>query len=209
MKPETLRLSICIRTAHATYRLAWITESKDGIYIGLPATMEEYHGSYHKDGMRHTRINKHLFDRYKDVAPHTIQGVRKLEHIRLPLTKNWFPQKTLYTKIPDIKSVLLLEEHMLVGMDTLSIDLWLSDLTSTQKMQAEIDFHFKICPDRPEIAREKYQLHCYPQHQIALGIGAGKMGGYTSDELLITTNQSNQSNAKPPQVHLPPVQIDT
>jgi hypothetical protein len=191
MNTETLRLSICVRTMYATYRLAWITESKDGIYIGLPATAEDYHGSYHKDGMRHTRIGKRLFDRYKDVAPHTIQGVRKLEHIRLPLTKNWFPEKTLYTKAPDIKSVLILEENMLVGMDTLSIDLWLSDLTSTQKLQAEIDFHFNVRPDLPEIARKEYQLYCYPQHQIALGIGAGKMGNYTSDELLITVNHSN------------------
>jgi len=195
MKPAPLRLNICVRTTHATYRLAWITESKAGIYIGLPATTEEYHGSYHKDGMRHTRIGERLFDRYKDVELHAIQGVRKLEHIRLPLTKNWFPHKTLYTKNPALNSDLLLGEEMLAGMDTLSIDLWLSDITSTAKMQEDIDFHFNVSPDLPEVARGKYQLHCYQQHQIAVGIGAGKVGNYPSDELFIAAGKQNQSNA--------------
>jgi len=195
MSKTPFRLAICVRSGQATYRLAWLRESKDGIYIGLPATPKEYHASYHQDGTRHTRIGSGYADRYADVAVNAVQGVRKLEHFRLPLTKNWFPEKTLYSKTNTVDAVLCLTEDQLHGTDTLTIDLWLSDLSSSQQLQADIDSHFDVHPDYSPVARHTVPLQCFPRHQIALAFGVARTGGYKPDELLFAENEPPQRDA--------------
>jgi len=88
-----MRIALCVRHSQAIYRLAWLNESKDGIYVGALGGAEDAHLSYHKDGTQHMKMGEgyHNRDKCTPITAHV--GFKHLGHFSLSLTKGWFNKK--------------------------------------------------------------------------------------------------------------------
>jgi hypothetical protein len=62
-----------------------ITESKNGIYLGIRDAKQEIHISYHQDGTEHGKLGTDYHNCFSDVQIASHKGARQLYHVSLPI----------------------------------------------------------------------------------------------------------------------------
>jgi hypothetical protein len=80
-----MRIALCVRFNKRLFRLVWITESKNGIYLGILGGKQEAHVSYHQDGNRHAKLGDDYHNRFKDTSITDHEGPKQLGHLSFPL----------------------------------------------------------------------------------------------------------------------------
>ncbi len=183
-----MRIALCVRRDKTIFRLVWISESKAGIYIGTLGTQEDSHESYHQDGTRHTKIGSEYHNRWSDtpIALHT--GFKQLGHSSLSLTKNWFNSKTTYAGDDKTESIVLIDERLLYGKDTLALDIWMTDRASEQKLLEVIAEHVVTRPEFHVVAELVSALDHFPEQKIAITLCSARIRGVDSAQLMFPEN---------------------
>lgn len=176
------RSALCVRHESGIYRLVWLNESSAGIYIGVLGSDEDSHMSYHSDGTRHTKIGSDYHGGVSDtpIADHT--GIRHLGHFSLSLTKNWFNSKTIYSGDEKTASIMLIDESLLTGKDTLAMDVWITDRASEQNLltttgNSRFD---KFTPVSEFLSALEY----FPDQKIAISLHSARVRDVDSSELM-------------------------
>jgi hypothetical protein len=117
-----VRIALCVRYQQQVFRLVWINESTNGIYVGVLGAHHDSHVSYHQDGTRHVKLGSEYHNRFSDTPITSHKDVKQLDHFSLPLTKNWFNSKTAYagdekteSLIPSRRATALRQRHARSG----------------------------------------------------------------------------------------------
>jgi hypothetical protein len=121
----TMRIALCVRYHQQVFRLVWINESTNGIYVGVLGAKQDNHVSYHQDGTRHVKLGSEYRNRFSETPITSHKDVKQLYHFSLPITKDLFNSKTTYTGDEKTESLVLLDERLLYDKDTLALDVWL------------------------------------------------------------------------------------
>ncbi|MBL8510659.1 MAG: hypothetical protein JNM52_03345 [Betaproteobacteria bacterium] len=179
-----MRIALCVRHGQSIFRLVWITESKAGIYIGALGSSEDAHQSYHQDGTRHTKIGVEYHNSFGDtpIAEHT--GFKQLVHCSLSLTKNWFNAKTIYTGDDKTESIVLLDQQLFYGKDTLALDVWMTDRASEQKLLAFIADSFLTTSKFHAVSELVSSLDYFPNQKVVLTLRSAKVRGVDPSDLM-------------------------
>ena len=170
-----MRISLCFRRDKQVYRLVWLNESKDGVYLGVLGGQREFHVSYHQDGTRHAKLGSEYHNRFSDVPITSHTGVKQVDHLSLSMTKEWFSAATAYPGDEKTETLILLDEGLFRGRDTLALDVWLLDRASDPELFSTIG---KIL-----VADEKFQviaemvaaLDHFPDHKIAITLRSARI----------------------------------
>src|SRR5437879_92875 len=88
-----MRIALCVRFDKRLFRLVWINESKNGIYVDILGGKQEAHVSYHQDGNRHVKLGNDYHNRFSDTPIAAHKGPKQLGHLSLPLNKESFKPK--------------------------------------------------------------------------------------------------------------------
>ena len=170
-----MRIALCVRFDKRLFRLVWINESKNGIYVGILGAKQESHVSYHRDGNRHVKVAADYHNRFSDAPIAAHKGAKQLGHLSLPLTKNSFEPKMAYLGDEKTESLLLLDERLLWNKDTLALDLWLLDRASEPELLDIVarvlasDSGFQV------LAELVCSLDNFPDHKIALTLRSARV----------------------------------
>jgi hypothetical protein len=170
-----MRIALCVRFDKRLFRLVWITESKNGIYLGILGGKEEAHVSYHQDGNRHAKLGDDYHNRFKDTAITDHEGAKQLGHLSLPLTKESFKPKMAYSGDAKTESLLLLDERLLWNKDTLALDYWLFDRASEPELLDMVARVLASDSDFQVLAELVCSLDNFPHHKIALTLRSARV----------------------------------
>ena len=179
-----MRIALCVRHQKAIYRLVWLNESAAGIYVGVLGSTEDAHVSYHADGARHTKIGPEYINRFSDAPISSFAGFKQLDHFSLSLTKNWFNSKTVYAGDERTESIVLLDERLLSGADTLALDVWLTGRRSEFELLDVISKHVVTHPPFTVVGQFVSALENFPQHKIALTLRSARSRSIATDQLI-------------------------
>ena len=179
-----MRVALCVRHEKTIFRLVWINESKAGIYLGVLGSEQDSHISYHQDGTRHTKIGAEYHNRFSDTPISSHTSFKQLDHLSLSLTKNWFNPKTIYAGDERTESIVLLDERLLYGRDTLALDVWMTDRASEQKLLDVIAEHVVTRPDFQVVAEFVSALEYFPDQKIALTLSSARVRDVDSTQLM-------------------------
>jgi hypothetical protein len=172
---KTVRISICFRWNSQIYRLVWITESRDGVYLGLLGGQEEFHVSYHQDGTRHSKIGSEYHNRFSDAPIAAFTGFKLLDHVSLSMSPEWFTAATAYAGDEKTETLFVLDESLFRNRDTCMVDVWLCDRPSERSLleaigrtvSGEASFH---------IASETLlALDNFPNHKLGVTLRMAKI----------------------------------
>jgi hypothetical protein len=172
-----MRIALCFRRNDNIHRLVWITESKNGIYLGIQGAKQEIHISYHQDGTRHAKLGTDYHNRFSDVQIASHKGVRQLHHVSLPITKEWFTTGTAYSGENKTESLFLLDEALFRDRDTLALDVWLLDRASEQELFRTVGRLIKFDPAFHIITEIVASLDSFPEQKIALTLRSARVRG--------------------------------
>ena len=169
-----MRIALCVRFHKRLFRLVWLNESKNGIYVGILGTKQEIHLSYHQDGNRHMKAGAEYHNRFTDtpIAAHT--GVKQLGHLSFPLTKNWFDPKRAYAGDEKTESLLLLDERLLWNKDTLALDVWLVERSSELQLLETVARPLASNSNFEVVAELACSLDNFPEQKIALTLRSAR-----------------------------------
>ncbi len=170
-----MRIALCIRYQQQMFRLIWINESKNGIYVGVLGAQQDSHVSYHQDGTRHVRLGSEYHNRFSDTPIASHKDVKQLDHFSLSLTKNWFNSKTAYAGDEKTESLVLLDERLLYNKDTLALDVWLLDRASELKLLDTVARLIASDPSFQVVAELVSALDNFPDHKIALTLRSARV----------------------------------
>jgi hypothetical protein len=170
-----MRIALCVRYQQQLFRLVWINESTNGIYVGMLGAQHDSHVSYHQDGTRHVKLGSEYHNRFSDTPIRSHKDVKQLDHFSLPLTKNWFNSNTAYTGDEKTESLVLLDERLLYDKDTLALDVWLLDRASELKMLDTVARVIAVDPCFQIVAELVSALDNFPQHKIALTLRTARV----------------------------------
>ena len=188
-----MRIALCVRLDKRLFRLVWINESKNGIYVGILGAKQESHASYHQDGNQHAKAGADYHNQFSDAPIAAHKGVKQLGHLSLPLTKNSFSPKMDYSGDEKTESLLLLDERLLWNKDTLALDLWLLDRASEPQL---LDIAAKVLASdcRIQVLAELVSsLDNFPGHKIALTLRSARVREIEAAMPFNRTKMPNQS----------------
>ena len=170
-----MRIALCFRRSDNIHRLIWITESKNGIYLGIQGAKQEFHISYHQDGTRHAKVGSDYHNRFNDVQIASHKGVRQLHHVSLPITKAWFTTETAYSGDNKTESLFLLDEALFRDRDTLALDVWLLDRSSERELFGTVGKLINSDPAFQIITEIVASLDGFPEQKIALTLRSARI----------------------------------
>jgi hypothetical protein len=170
-----MRIALCVRSGNQLFRLVWITESKNGIYLGILGREQEVHVSYHQDGNRHAKLGDEYHIRFKEAPITDHEGWKHLGHLSLPLTKESFKPKMAYSGDAKTESLLVLDERLLWNKDTLALDYWLFDRTSEPELLDIVARVLASNSDFQVLAELVCSLDNFPDHKIALTLRSARV----------------------------------
>ncbi len=179
-----MRIALCVRHQRTIFRLVWLNESNAGIYVGVLGSAQDAHVSYHRDGTRHYKSGSEYHNRFKDTPIEAHVGARQLQHASLSLTKEWFNARTLYDGDDQTESIVLLDQRLVFGMDTLALDIWLTDRASEHELlrqmaeQARSDANYHI------VAELISALDYFPRHKVAFTLRAARVRDVAANQLM-------------------------
>jgi len=184
-----MNIALCVRHLQAIYRLVWLNESKVGIYVGTLGGAEDAHLSYHKDGTKHMKMREAYYNRDKctPIAAHV--GFKHFGHFSLSLTKSWFNDKTIYRGDKKTKSVVLIDERLLLGKDTLALDVWLTDRPSERELLRTILTHKRMDHQFQVVAELVSALDYFPHHKLAITLGAARLRDVEPEQLMFVATE--------------------
>lgn len=170
-----MRISLCFRRDDQIYRLVWLNESTNGIYLGVLGGREEFHVSYHQDGTRHAKLDSEYHNRFSDVPIASHTGVRQLDHLSLAMTKEWFSAATVYDGDEKTETLVLLDEGLFRKRDTLALDVWLLDRASEPELFSMVGRILAADKTFQVIAEAVVALDHFPSHKIALTLRTARI----------------------------------
>jgi hypothetical protein len=170
-----MRLALCIRYQQKIFRLLWINESRSGIYVGVLGREADSHASYHRDGTRHFKRGSEHHTRFSDTPIASHKGPKQLGHFSLPLTTDWFNEKTAYAGEEKTETVVLLDEQVLHDNDTLALDVWLLDRASESELLDAVARLIATQPNFNIVAELVLSLENFPAHKIALTLRSARI----------------------------------
>jgi hypothetical protein len=170
-----MRIALCFRRNDNIHRLVWITESKNGIYLGIQGAKQEVHISYHQDGTRHAKLGTDYHNGFSDVQIASHKGVRQLYHVSLPITKAWFTTGTAYSGDNKTESLFLLDEVLFRDRDTLALDVWLLDRSSERELFGTVGKLINSDPAFQIITEIVASLDGFPEQKIALTLRSARI----------------------------------
>ena len=185
-----MRIALCVRPLHEIYRLVWLNESKDGIYVGTLGGAEDAHLSHHKDGTQHMKMGEgyHNRDKCTPIAAHV--GFKHLGHFSLSLTKGCFNRKTTYKGDGQTKSVVLIDERLLLWRDTLALDVWLTDRPSEYELLRTIATHKRMDHRFQVVAELVSALDHFPHHKLAITLRAARLRDVEPAQLMFVATEA-------------------
>lgn len=181
-----MRAALCVRHNKVIYRLVYFNESRSGFFYGFMGGEKDFHSSYHGDGRRHDKSGRERFNRFRDKQIALHSGFKQLGNASLPLTKNWFNEKSRYIGDQKTESVILIDQCLLHEQDTLWLDVWMTDRASEQK---NLDFIAEGVIKRPGVqlvAEHVYALDYFPKQKIILTLCTGKAREVSSNDLMFS-----------------------
>lgn len=161
-----------------------MSESRAGLYVGVLGSDEDTHVSYHQDGTHHTKMGIEYHNRFSDAPISSSVGFKQLDHFSLSLTKNWFNPKTVYTGDERTESIVLLDERLLLGKDTLALDVWLTDRASEPMLLDTIAKNVVVHAPFNVVTEFVSSLEHFPEHKIALTLRSGRIRDVAQDQLM-------------------------
>lgn len=170
-----MRSSICFRRDRRIYRLVWITESRNGIYVGLLGGQQEFHVSYHQDGTRHAKVGSEYQNRFSDTPIAAYAGFKQLDHISLSMSPEWFGAATEYAGDEKTETVFVLDESLFRACDTCAVDVWLCERSSETGL---LDAIGRMLSSEPsfQIATEAFiALDNFPNHKLGVTLRTAKI----------------------------------
>jgi hypothetical protein len=170
-----MRIALCFRRSDNIHRLIWITESRNGIYLGFQGAKQEFHISYHQDGRRHAKVGSDYHNRFNDVQIASHKGVRQLHHVSLSITKKWFTAETAYSGDNKTETLFLLDEALFRNQDMLALDIWLIDRASEQELFGTVGRLIKSDPAFKIITEIVASLDSFPEQKIALTLRSARI----------------------------------
>jgi hypothetical protein len=133
------RASICVQRDKTTYRLAWFTESKAGIYFGHIGSDKDYHHSYHTDGIRHYKAGRDTHFEVADTPLFLHTGYRQLLNSNCALSPVWLNARTKYTPPNRAETVITVDEAAAAGKDSLLTDWYLTEDAAEPKLRTMLE----------------------------------------------------------------------
>jgi hypothetical protein len=184
-----MRIALCVRHLHEIYRLAWLNESKDGIYVGALGGAADAHLSHHKDGTQHMKMGEgyHNRDKCTPIAAHV--GFKHFGHFSLSLTKGWFNDKTIYRGDKKTKSAVFIDERFLLGKDTLALDVWLTDRPAERELLRTIVTHKRKNHQFQVVAELVSALDYFPHHKLVITLGATRLRDVEPERLMFVATE--------------------
>lgn len=179
-----MRVALCVRRQKSIYRLVWLGESKAGIYVGVLGAQEDSHVSYHTDGTRHVKIGDEYHNRFADTPISEFKGFKQLDHFSLSLTKDWFNAKSLYAGDAKTESIVLVDEQLLAGKDTLALDVWLTDRKSEQDLLNITATGPASDPKFTLVSEFLASLENFPEHKVAISLCSARIRDIPAVQLM-------------------------
>lgn len=173
--PLKMRISICFRRDNQIYRLVWLNESNGGVYLGVLGGQQEYHVSYHQDGTRHAKLDLEYHNRFSDVPIASHTGVKQLDHLSLAMTKEWFNAATRYPGDEKTETLVLLDEGLFCGRDTLALDVWLLDRASEPQLFGAVGRMLAAEKNFQVVAEMVVTLDHFLNHKIGLTLRTARI----------------------------------
>jgi hypothetical protein len=155
----------------------WLSESKAGFYVGLLGGQNEFHHSYHTDGMRHDKLDSECHHRFSDFPIALHIGLKQIYHVSLPMTNNWFNSASEYHGDEKTETIILLDEALLLGCDTVALDVWLLDRTSEPILFETVGRISSSNEQLHMVGEVVTALENFPNHKIALTLRSAKIRG--------------------------------
>ena len=168
-----MRISVCFRRSGQVYRLVWVNEDRNGVYLGFLGAQTESHWSYHRDGRTHSKLGEDYVNQNNSIPIEDWKGVRQLFNAYMPLTGNWFSAATTYEGDKKTETVLLVDERSFSDDRFCSLDLWLIDRDSEAALFARVGEHLSSDPKYTIVAEIVSALDHFPNHKIALTLRSG------------------------------------
>ncbi|HWH91242.1 MAG TPA: hypothetical protein VNV64_05540, partial [Candidatus Binatia bacterium] len=85
-----------------------------------------------------------------------------------------FNAKTAYAGDEKTETVVLLDERLLHGKDTLAVDVWLMDRASESELLDAVARLIEILPDFHIVAELVLSLENFPDHKLALTLRSAR-----------------------------------
>jgi hypothetical protein len=145
---------------------------------------QDNHVSYHRDGTRHFKLGSETHVRSTDAPIALHKNWKQLGHFSLPLTTDWFNAKTAYAGDEKTESLVLLDERLLHGKDTLALDVWLLDRASEPELLATVARLIVADPSFKIVAELVLSLENFPDHKIALTLRSARTRGIEASQLM-------------------------
>ena len=169
-----MRVSICVERGDKVYRLAWVSESKSGVYLGHLGANEDHHVSYHQDGKRHFKSGDLHHGAFVDLPIASHKGFKQLSNGNVALTKEWLNARTEYPASPRAETLISLAENVFNGFDSLSIDWYLVDSASEVAFREMINRRARTREQFALVDLRSLALHHFPGHNLGLALWAAR-----------------------------------
>ena len=163
-----MRALVCLETEGDPCRVAWLSESRAGIYIGICSGVVDAHASYHQDGTRHWHINKTHHQRWKDVPLRDFVGARQLQHGAMSLTPT---RELAWPRQPPSArdELVLVPAAATAGFCDLALDIWLADHSSLGPAGHLLDAVHRR-PGTRVVTEKAWQLESFPHLYLAVSV---------------------------------------
>lgn len=170
-----MRTALCFRRDSSIYRLVWLNENSNGIYLGFLGGQQEFHISYHQDGTRHDKLDTEYHNRFSDVPISSHVGVKQICHSSLSMTREWFSAATAYAGDEKTETLILLDERLFHERDTLALDVWLLDRASEPLLFSMIGRTIASDKKFHVIGEVIMALDAFPNHKLALTLRSARI----------------------------------
>ena len=163
-----MQASICVEFGGKHYKVAWINEDHNGVYVGIYGKHRGLHASYHKDGVRHITQSGSK-KRIPDINGPPIKDLQtnhEILAIEFPFTDNVFESNaSIY--VPSNKTDL----NVVIGRQVLDPDKIL--VIGAQIVNARIEKQllktiFPTSKSTTLISYYLWRLEFFPAHKVGV-----------------------------------------
>jgi hypothetical protein len=163
-----MKIAVCLRQETNLHRIAWLNESRAGVYFGVFTKEIDLHTSYHADGRTHTKVGTEYFHKSNAVPLRDFSGARQISHQAFGVPDrghDFWPKHDVF-KTWD--SMLVIDRMQFQRAEWLAVDIWLFDTNSFPTVERRIsEMHARDTNFRP-ITNIYHQLSCFPGLNLGL-----------------------------------------
>lgn len=163
-----MRSYICVRYENRLYKIVWMNEDKQGIYVGWYGKVTESHFSYHKDGYTHLKVFQHSkkpLSPYQKTPIDDVRGFVQIGYQGIPLHSQMMRiigQE--YTKQDQRSGQVFFIDSNLFIEETMDLDLY---IVEKDKEQDFVQFTFQHHNEKIQFCFLNF-LDNFPNHKLAM-----------------------------------------